>query len=87
MNGPILMDYNKRADDIGAMFLRCADTLRIPMTKMINLSLKKRSSPTWKINSMTRIFESGNNVNNSNYRLISIVSVLPKLMDSILHRL
>lgn len=59
-------------------------SLCYPLFLVISKSLCEGLFPDiWKISSVTPIFKSGDTIEVSNYRLISIISHLAKLMESI----
>ena len=58
-----------------------------PLCHIINLSIKISIVPTvWKIAKITLIFKSGNTTLPENYRPISVLPVLSKILEKSVHR-
>ena len=74
-------------DGISPRLLRAATPAIVePLTKIINLCLSKGTFPaSWKIEKVTPVFKAGDNLNISNYRPISILPVLSKLLERHVH--
>ena len=61
-----------------------ADTICIPLSKLYSKSLSNGSLPKdWKIAHIVPIFKKGNKQLASNYRPISLTSIIGKVMESI----
>ena len=74
-------------DGISPRLLRAATSAIVePLAKIINLCLSKGTFPTsWKIAKVTPVFKVGDQLNISNYRPISILPVLSKLLERHVH--
>lgn len=74
-------------DNLPPSFLkRCALTLAAPVAAIFNRSLACGIFPhQWKLASITRVHKSGNIHNVENYRPISILSCLPKVLEKMVH--
>ena len=72
-------------DYIPALFIKqCSKTLQHSLQILFNYSLSDSIVPCiWKSAFITPIFKSGDKHNISNYRPISIISCIPKMLDSI----
>ena len=69
------------------MLLKDAGVLIIPaLTHIINLSIKSKSFPSiWKKGKVTPIFKVGNNTMPRNYRPITILCAVSKVLERIVH--
>ena len=64
-----------------------AELIATPLTHLINLSLTTNVFPAdWKIAKIIPIYKSGSRSNLDNYRPISILPVLSKIVEKIIHR-
>uniref|UniRef100_A0A8C6TJ76 Reverse transcriptase domain-containing protein n=1 Tax=Neogobius melanostomus TaxID=47308 RepID=A0A8C6TJ76_9GOBI len=77
---------NSKAKDvygIDANFIKAhKDILVCPITRMINMSIRHSIVPTaWKVATITPIFKSGNKNNVNNYRPISILPIISKILE------
>lgn len=77
---------NSKAKDIHGLDTHllkiCKESLIAPITHMVNLSLQQRVVPSsWKLATVTPIFKSGDRSNISNYRPISILPVVSKIVE------
>ena len=74
-------------DGISPRLLRAATPAIVePLAKIINLCLSNGTFPTsWKIAKVTPVFKAGDILNISNYRPISILTVLSKLLERHVH--
>ena len=82
------IDCNKGAgpDMLPPMLLaKCADVLVTPILSLFNQSLTTGIFPeAWKRSFITPIFKSGHRNNVLNYRPISIISSMPKILDCLI---
>ena len=68
------------------MLKDCAKHISQPLCYIINLSLKMQTIPTlWKIAKITPLFKSGNPDLPENYRPISVLPVLSKVLERAVH--
>lgn len=79
---------NSKSDDIFRMnscFLRkYKDVLVKPLTHLVNLSIRTSTFPSaWKQGIITPVFKSGSKDSMSNYRPISILPVLSKIIEKV----
>ena len=84
------MDAKKATgvDSIPARILKsCARELSMPLTKLFNLSFSLGEVPlTWKRANVTPVFKDNAKENVENYRSISLLSILDKCRERIIHR-
>ena len=65
----------------------CAINIAQPVTFLVNLSLKSCSVPElWKKSRIAPIFKSGNSDDSSNYRPVSILPILSKVLEKAVHK-
>ena len=58
----------------------------VSITKLLNLSIRKSRFPEiWKCSKVTALFKSGDHTNASNYRPISILPTLSKVLERAVH--
>ena len=63
-----------------------AHTIALSVTKLLNLSIKTAKFPKlWTCSKITPLFNSGDRTNASNYRLISILPTLSKILETAVH--
>ena len=74
-------------DKISARLLKnSAHTIALSVTKLLNLSIKTGKFPKlWKCSKITALFKSGDRTNASNYRPISILPTLSKILEKAVH--
>ena len=74
-------------DGISSVMLRgSADAISPALTTLFNLSLKLCTVPDqWKLSNVTPIFKSGDSSDVSNYRPISLLSLISKLLERCIH--
>ena len=74
-------------DKISARLLKnSAHTIALSVTKLLNLSIKTdKFSKLWKCSKITALFKSGDQTNASNYRPISILPTLSKILEKAVH--
>ena len=75
-------------DGIPARILKsCARELSMPLSKLLNLSFSLGEVPsTWKSANVTPVFKDNVKENVENYRSISLLSILGKCQERIVHR-
>ena len=82
------LDPNKSGgpDGIPPIFLKnCAKNLLNPLLKLFNHSLNTGKFPSkWKTSFITPIYKDGDKSNITNYRPISTLSSIPKILDSLI---
>ena len=74
-------------DGIGPLYLKhCAVALTPPLTYLFNLSLSTHSLPLdWQTHIIKPIFKSGDKCNVANYRPISLLPTISKVLERIIH--
>ena len=74
-------------DDVSARLLRiAAPAILRPLTKILNLCISKNSFPScWKIAKVTPVYKSRDHLHSGNYRPISILPVMSKLLERHVH--
>ena len=74
-------------DRISARLLKCASrTITPSITKLLNLSIATNEFPNiWKCAKVTALFKAGNRTSPSNYRPISILATLSKILGRAVH--
>ena len=74
-------------DKISARLLKCAaHTIAPSITKLLNVSIRSGRFPElWKCSKITALFKSGDRTNASNYRPISILPTLSKILEKAVH--
>ena len=74
-------------DNISARLLKSGAHVICPsITWLLNLSIRTGKFPeTWKCSKVTALFKSGDRTNPSNYRPISILPTLSKILEKIVH--
>ena len=74
-------------DDISSLFLRDAvDHILVPVTHIINLSLMSESVPMgFKEAKVVPLFKKGSKLDPGNYRPVSILNVLSKILERAVH--
>ena len=74
-------------DKICASLLKnSAHMIALSVTKLLNLSIKTGKFPKlWKCSKITALFKSGDRTNASNYRPISILPTLSKILEKAVH--
>ena len=87
----ILSSYKAKTasgpDGVSSHMLRkTAVSISFSITRLFNLSLKQAKVPDkWKISNIIPIFKSGDPSAASNYRPISLLSLVSKIMERIIH--
>lgn len=67
------------------LFKQCKFVLAVPLLYLFNLPLKSGIFPNrWKLSYVTPVFKGGDNCLITNYRLISIISIISKIFENIL---
>ena len=71
-------------DNISARLLKCgAQSISHSITKLFNLSIRSGKFPgIWKCSKVSALFKSGDRTNATNYRPISILPTLSKILES-----
>ena len=74
-------------DNISARLLKCGARAICPsITKLPNLSIRTGSFPEiWKCSKVAALFKSGHRTNASNYRPISILPTISKILEKVVH--
>ena len=74
-------------DRISARLLKCASrTITPSITKLLNLSIATNEFPNiWKCAKVTALFKAGNRTSPSDYRPISILQTLSKILERAVH--
>ena len=75
-------------DGIPTFILKdCAEVLKTPLTNIVNNSLSSGIYPTdWKISKLIPVFKSGSSAEVENYRPISVIPAVSKIIERIIHR-
>ena len=75
-------------DDIPAFILKdCGHVLKLPLTHIINLSLTTATFPTdWRKSKLVPVYKSGSINDIENYRPISVIPSVSKIIERIVHR-
>ena len=75
-------------DQIPGFILKdCTRVLAIPLTYIVNLSLSNGQVPSdWKTAKITPVYKSGTKNNFDNYRPISVIPAVAKIIEKIVHR-
>ena len=74
-------------DDLPAGMLKdCADYIAVPLRYIVNLSLNTGTVPSaWKEAKIVPIYKSGTSSSVENYRPISVLPILSKLLEKAVH--
>ena len=74
-------------DNISARLLKCgARSISHSITKLFNLSIRSGKFPRiWKCPKVSALFKSGDRTNATNYRPISILPTLSKILERVVH--
>ena len=74
-------------DQITALMLKEAKTELLPiLSHLFNLSISKRTFPeAWKISKVTPLFKAGRMDSSENYRPISIIATIGKVLERLVH--
>lgn len=74
-------------DNISARLLKCgAHEICPSVTKLLNLSIRSGKFPAiWKCSKVAALFKSGERTNATNYRPISILPTLSKILEKVVH--
>ena len=84
------IDVNKASgpDNIPPRILKeCAMELALLLTNFFNFTLSRGNIPTdWKVANVVPIFKSGKNNLADNYRPISLISVVVKMLEHLIHK-
>ena len=74
-------------DKISARLLKCAScSISKSVTRLLNLSIKNNNFPKiWKCAKVTALFKSGERSNPTNYRPISVLPTLNKILERTVH--
>ena len=75
-------------DNISPLVLkRCANTLSAPVTNLLNKCLQSSTLPSqWKIHKICPILKKGDPTNVQNYRPISLLCIMSKILESIIYK-
>ena len=75
-------------DQIPGFILKdCTRVLAVPLTYIVNLSLSNGQVPSdWKTAKITPVYKSGTKNNFDNYRPISVIPAVAKIIEKIVHR-
>ena len=69
------------------MIKDAASILAAPLTFLINLSLQTGSVPSaWKTAKVIPVFKNGNRTDTDNYRPISALPVMSKILERVVHK-
>ena len=79
-------NFNPGPDSIPASFIKnCSSSFQYPLLRLFNQSLKSGVFPdVWKTSFVYPVFKSGDRSSVTNYRPMSQLSVIPKLLDHII---
>ena len=74
-------------DGMSASILRAAaPVIAAPLTKIMNMSINSDKFPTtWKLAKVTPVFKAGDPLNADNYRPISILPIISKILEKHVH--
>ena len=74
-------------DNISARLLKCGARAICPsITKLLNLSIRTGNFPEiWKCSKVAALFKTGDRTNASNYRPISILPTMSKILEKVVH--
>ena len=74
-------------DNISARLLKCGARVICPsITKLLNLSIRTGNFPEiWKCSKVAALFKAGDRTNASNYRPISILPTMSKILEKVVH--
>ena len=74
-------------DDIGPKLIKhCASALFVPLHRLFSISLSKQAIPNeWKCHSIVLIFESGDKNQVKNYRPLSLLCIISKVLEHLVY--
>ena len=74
-------------DNVSARLLKCSANAICPtVTRLLNLSIRSGRFPRiWKCSKVTTLLKSGDRTNANNYRSISILPTLSKILEKVVH--
>ena len=86
--GKLKNKESKGVDDIGIFIIKAAlDVLLPPLTYVINTSIISETFPKrWKEAVVIPVFKKGDKSASSNYRPVSILCVMSKVLESVIHK-